>query len=360
MKTGIAHLPLHYGRAPHWLFQKMKLLAREISLAVLHEYGRQEFLNRISDPYWFQGLGCILGFDWHSSGLTTTVCGALKEGLKGLQTETGIFIAGGKGNTSRKTPLEIENYLQKFSVNTSAQDLVYASRMSAKVDSAAVQDGYQLYHHCFFFIKEGQWAVVQQGMNEESRWARRYHWLGEDVRDFVCEPHKAVCSHEKKQILNMVAAGSSDSRHCSVTLCREKPLKLITEIKNIQRLDMPKRHGIRAEDFKTKNLEKVLISTYEQKPPDYETLLGTKGVGPKTVRALALLSEFIYNVKPSQTDPVRYSFAHGGKDGIPFPVDRKQYDHSIDTLRTALKDAKIGYSDKLRAFKKLARFEKSG
>ena len=301
-----------------------------------------------------------MGFDWHSSGLTTTVCGALKEGLRGLQTETGIFIAGGKGGTSRKTPQEIEDYFQRFSIKEEAQNLIYASRMSAKVDNSAVQDGYQLYHHCFIFTKDGQWAVVQQGMNQLNRWARRYHWLSDEMSDFVCEPHKAICANEKKEILNMVASESEDSRICSAILSREKPKKLISEIKKIKRLNMPRRHSIFFEDLKPESLEKILTTTYERKPHDFESLLGIKGVGPKTIRTLALLSEFIYNAKPSRTDPVKYSFAHGGKDGIPFPVDKGEYNRSIVTLRRALKDAKIGYTEKIKAFKKLAAFEAQG
>ena len=184
MKTGIANLPLHYGKAPRWLFSKMTQLARQISIAIIEEYGPNEMLERLSDPFWFQSLGCVLGFDWHSSGVTTTVCGALKEGLKGIQKDLGIFIAGGKGATSRKTPFEIEDYTTRYRLDTNPDCLVYASRLSAKVDNNALQDGYQLCHHCFIFTKGGNWAVIQQGLNEETHWARWYHWLGKEVKDF--------------------------------------------------------------------------------------------------------------------------------------------------------------------------------
>ncbi|MGE4358122.1 MAG: DUF763 domain-containing protein [Candidatus Omnitrophota bacterium] len=192
MKTGIAYLPLHYGKAPAWLFNRMKILAREIILIMVKEFGSEEVLCRLSDPFWFQAFGCVLGFDWHSSGLTTTVCGALKEGLRDISRETGIFVCGGKGAISRKTPQEIREIAGKRLIQTSPDELIYASRMSAKVDSTALQDGYQIYHHSFIFTRQGRWCVIQQGMNVDTRWARRYHWLSKDLKDFVCEPHKAI------------------------------------------------------------------------------------------------------------------------------------------------------------------------
>jgi hypothetical protein len=225
MKTGVAHLPLHYGKAPSWLFQRMKCLAREITLFIIDAYGVEEMLLRLSDPFWFQAFGCALGFDWHSSGVTTTVCGALKEGTKGMQEELGFFIAGGKGRTSRKTPLEIEEICGQRGMD--GAPLIYASRMSAKVDSTAVQDGYQIYHHSFFFTQSGKWAVVQQGMNEETRYARRYHWFSQGVNDFVCEPHWAVCCDQRKEGLNLVAQESEKTRQTISELSREKPEFLI-------------------------------------------------------------------------------------------------------------------------------------
>jgi len=206
-RTGIANLPLHYGKVPPWLFGRMCQLAREITIVTVTEFGTGEMLRRLSDPFWFQAFGCVLGYDWHSSGVTTTVCGALKEGMRGLERELGLFVAGGKGRTSRKTPTEIENTGHLLKVNSSS--LVYASRMSAKVDNSALQDGYQLYHHSFFFTRDGSWAVIQQGMNEVNRYARRYHWLGEKVVDFVCEPEAAICSQARGEALNLVASESA-------------------------------------------------------------------------------------------------------------------------------------------------------
>jgi len=210
MRTGVADLPLHYGKAPPWLFKRMSRLARAVAVVTVEEFGTAELLRRLSDPFWFQAFGCVLGFDWHSSGLTTTACGALKEGLRGLERDLGLVVAGGKGATSRKTPQEIEAWGEHLAADPA--DLVFASRMSAKVDSAALQDGYQIYHHTFVFDNQGRWCVVQQGMNTETRYARRYHWLGEGVSDFVCEPHAAICCDNQSTVLNMVAQESDTAR----------------------------------------------------------------------------------------------------------------------------------------------------
>lgn len=354
MKVGAAHLPLHGGKAPPWLFQRMVALAREITQVIVLEYGSEEFLTRISHPYWFQSLGCVLGFDWHSSGLTTTTTGALKLGIKGLEKNLGLYIGGGKGGTSRKTPGEIEKVGESLGKDLS--NLVYASKMSAKVDSAALQDSFQLYHHNFFFTKSGKWAVVQQGMNTKTRWARRYHWLSEGLTSFVNEPHKAIASQAKVQPLNMVAASSHDTRLISTDLARTNPDKVIKEFNKIIELKMPHHEIINEADMKPENLKKVLLTTYERQPKDFETLLGTAGVGPKTIRSLALISELVYNAPASRDDPVKYSFAHGGKDGTPYPVDKPTYDKSIESLKTAVEKAKIGHSEKLAAFRRLQNF----
>jgi len=351
MKTGIANLPLHWGSAPPWLFQRMVKLAREIIIIIVEDSGPYEVLKKLSDPFWFQALGSVLGFDWHSSGLTTTVCGAIKEGVKGLEKELGIFVGGGKGKTSRNTPKEIEKYCDLISLN--AAPLVYASRMSAKVDSAAIQDGYQLYHHCFFFTKEGKWAVVQQGMNETTRYARRYHWLSEGFKDFTFEPHAAICCDMRGKGLNMVSRDSEKARIASVELAGQEPFFMEKEIRKIQCLDLPERHGIRKEDIGGKHLEKILVKTFEAKPGNYTELLGIEGVGPKTVRSLSLLSELIYGAKPSFEDPARFSFAHGGKDGHPYPVDRENYDKSIEILRGWINRSKAERTEKLKAFERL-------
>jgi len=353
-RTGIATSPLHYGRAPAWLFGRMTALAREIIQAIVTEFGQQIFLQKLSDPYWFQALGCVLGFDWHSSGLTTTVTGALKEGLRGMESELGLFIAGGKGAASRKTPRQIEEYADDHGID--AAPLVYASRMSAKVDNTAVQDGFQLYHHIFVFTQDGHWSVIQQGMNEKDRTARRYHWLGDDVKDFVVEPQTAICSDRRVETLNMVAVESEGARDMTTGLSREKPEKVIREITKIQELEMTRRHEVALTDIDSRKLYRTLLKTYEQQPRDFEQLLGMRGIGPKTIRALSLISEIIYGAAPSYRDPARFSFAHGGKDGTPYPVDRRTYDITIDVMKKAIQSAKVGNSDKLRAVKGLARF----
>jgi hypothetical protein len=350
-KTGIATLPLHYGKAPKWLFSRMTALSREIITALVTEFGSSELLRRLSDPYWFQALGCILGFDWHSSGLTTTVTGALKEGIKGMEKGLGIFIAGGKGSTSRKTPEHIVSYADKYSINPTP--LIYASRMSAKVDNTAVQDGYQLYHHVFIFTYKGDWAVIQQGMNTVNKTARRYHWLGEDVKDFVIEPHKAICCDMRQRTLNMVSLESEDARKVSVALSKEKPDRAIQEVKSICALSLPERHNVTLTDVNPKRLYRILTKTYERQPEDFENLLEIEGVGPKTIRALSLVSELIYGKPPSYRDPARFSFAHGGKDGTPFPVDRKTYDKTINVIKIAIQSAKIGNTEKIGAIKRL-------
>jgi hypothetical protein len=356
MKTGLAHLPLHGGKAPSWLFQRMTKLAREMTLVIIQEQGSEAFLKKLSDPYWFQAFGCVLGFDWHSSGVTTTVCGALKEGLKDISYDIGLYVCGGKGGTSRKTPLEIENIGQNRGVDMDPASLIYASRMSAKIDSTAVQDGYQLYHHCFIFNKKGNWAVVQQGMNNENHYARRYHWLNEIVTDFVCEPHAAVCAQENKEVFNMVALESHDCREITAQLASHHPEKILREFNQIKNLRMPARHYVCDSDIQERNLKKILEKTYEIKPEGFEELLNVQGVGPKTIRALALVSEVIYGKPVSFRDPARFSFAHGGKDGHPYPVDRRGYDQTIDILQKTVQSAKIGHSDKLKALKRLEVF----
>ncbi|OGW74907.1 MAG: hypothetical protein A2Z72_00025 [Omnitrophica bacterium RBG_13_46_9] len=355
-KKGTCLLPLHYGSAPRWLFERMVRLSREIISVIVMDFGPDEFLERLSDPYWFQALGCVLGFDWHSSGLTTTVCGAVKEALKETQREILIYAAGGKGAASRKTPDEIEFLISKNAPALDSKKYVYASRMAAKVDNTALQDGYQLYHHSFFFSKSGLWAVVQQGMNTQTRWARRYHWLSKDLKDFVNEPEKAICCDHKGNAFNMVAGESGDARDASAFLAKERPEKIIGEVEKLSRLKLPEEHRLFFSNLKKTSLQKVLLSTYTNQPQDFERLLGIRGVGPKTIRALALLAELIYGSRVSRKDPAKYSFAHGGKDGHPYPIDRSHYDKSIEVLGRALREAKIGRTEKKDAFKRLAQF----
>jgi hypothetical protein len=322
-------------------------LAREIVLFLASEFGREEVLRRLADPYWFQAFGCVLGFDWHSSGVTTTVCGALKEGLRGTERELGIYVAGGKGATSRKTPAEITTACERLGRDPTP--LVYASRISAKVDNSAVQDGYQLYHHSFVFTARGDWCIVQQGMSDETSMARRYHWLSDGVTSYVNEPHAAVCCDASAETLNLVAAESADVRAASAELARQQP--------EVTLLAMPRHHELAESDINPRYLQKILLRTYENAPADFEALLGTEGVGAKTLRALALTAELVYGTRASHRDPARYAFAHGGKDGTPFPVDRVTYDRTIDVMRNALNRAHIGRTEKIHAFRRLAALE---
>ncbi|MCS7173332.1 MAG: DUF763 domain-containing protein [Armatimonadetes bacterium] len=351
-RTGIATLPLHSGSAPRWLFARMVRLGRAVLAALVEDIGPHGVLRRLSDPFWFQAFGCLLGFDWHSSGLTTTVCGALKEAVRGAEGDLGLFVAGGKGQAARSTPEELRRYGDRFGVDVEA--LVRVSRLTAKVDGSAVQDGYELYHHTLLVARDGSWAVIQQGMRPVDRTARRYHWLGEEVRSFVCEPHAAVCCDIRTPTLNLVAAEAEPVREAVAALAREHPERLLPEFQRV--LVMPARHAIRLEDLHPNRLHAALLRTYEAQAPDFEHLLGIPGVGAKTLRALALLSELLTGVPLSWRDPARYSFAHGGKDGHPYPVDRTTYDRTVATLEDALRRARTGESDRLEALRRLHRF----
>jgi hypothetical protein len=329
----------------------MKKLSVEIIVFMVEEFGTEEILRKLSDPFWFQSFGCVLGFDWHSSGLTTTACGALKEGIKSLPKDIGIYIAGGKRKTALKTPEEIKVYCEASGMN--ADELIYASRMSAKVDNSAVQDGFQLYHHVIIFDKNQNWAVIQQGMNEKNGYARRYHWLSDRLTSFVEEPHTAVCSDWRGEVLNLVSSENNEARSAIIHLSAEKPEKVVKEFERLLELSLPKRHSIFLTDLKKESLQKVLLKTYETSPDDFEGLLSIKGVGPKTLRALALLSELIYGTPLSYRDPAKYSFAHGGKDGYPYPVSRETYDLTIEFFKKALNSARINRTEKVKAFRRL-------
>ncbi len=379
MKTGTVNLPLHYGRAPRWLFDRMVKLSHEIARMIIYEYGTNEFLHRIADPYWFQAFSCVLGFDWHSSGTTTTTCGALKMAID--PQETGIAVAGGKGRASRKTPDEIRAISESglFSLSEAETDeLIYSSRMSAKVDNTCVQDGYQLYHHCFIFTEKGDWAVVQQGMNDEDRYARRYHWLSSGLERFVCEPHLGICcDHVGSEVLDMTAEVSEETRKTSLDLVKDDPDHLMRYFRPDASqmtlfdfdvlpnpspttppppsLTMPAHHPVLDCDL-GKQGWKVLRNAYELQPESYEELLSLAGMGPQKVRALALVSDLIYGTEPSWQDPATYSFAHGGKDGYPYPVDRDTYDQTIEVLRDAIEGAEIGEKERYRAIRRLGEF----
>jgi hypothetical protein len=354
MRTGKADLPLHPGKAPPWLFQRMVRLSRGILGYMVEELGTREVLARLSDPFWFQSLGCVLGFDWHSSGVTTTTCGAIKEGLKGLERELGLFAAGGKGAASRRTPQEIEEWAGRASLPFDPAKLVHASRMSAKVDSNALQDGYQIYHHFFVFDREGGWAVVQQGMNESTGYARRYHWLSDGVDDFVQEPHAAVCCDRRGLALNLVAAEGSVNREASAQLARVRPEKLVRELCRLREMRLPRRHQLFLRDLDPASLQRVLLRAYERQPQGFAELLGLPGVGAKALRALSLIADLVHGAPVCWEDPARYSFAHGGKDGWPYPVDRRTYDRSIEAMERAVRRAGLGLSEREGALRRLA------
>src|SRR4051794_29168195 len=356
-RTGTATLPLHNGRAPAWLFQRMTKLAREITVYMAEELGTPEILRRLADPHWFQAFACVLGFDWHSSGVTTTATGALKQGLKGMEHDLGLYVAGGKGATSRRTPGEIEAACVR--VGRDPAPLVRASRTSAKVDNTAVQSGHQLYHHSFVFTAAGDWCVIQQGMSDENRTARRFHWLGESVASFIDEPHAAVCDDHRGVLVNFVAEESGAARDAVVQLAADEPAATIATLSRASELVMPRRHELQLADVNPRYLDRILLKTYERAPRDFEELLGIEGVGPKTLRALALVAELVYGTKASTQDPARYAFAHGGKDGTPFPVDRATYDRTISILRDAVNRSHIDRSEHVKAFARLAKLEEA-
>jgi hypothetical protein len=374
MRTGIATVPLDYGKCPYWLFERMRKLARGITLAIAEEFGIEEFLKRLSDPIWFQSLGCTIGFDWNSSGLTTTTLGALKEGLRGLENELGIFICGGKGKTSRKTPEQIQIWGEFLGLSEETiKKLVYASKISAKVDNSALQDGFQLYHHNLIFSKSGHWTVVQQGMNVNFQKARRYHWLSSNIRDFVEEPHSGIVSDIRVKPLNLTAKESRKNKEISTELVKEEPktflrdIELISEKTNslIKQKRLPgfcevelkniefSWHPVLKEKFDLKRLKKTIEKVHFLEPKNFEELLATEGVGPRTIRALSLVSEIIYGAKPSYQDPARYSFSVGGKDGTPYPIDRKTYDQTLEIIERGIRKANISNREKIDARKRL-------
>lgn len=352
--TGFAYLPLHSGHAPAWLIEKMKALAKSIVLIIIDEFGRDELLRRISNPYWFQAFGCVLGFDWHSSGITTVVTGVLKSVIN--PSETGVVVCGGKGLRSRKTLEEIIKAGEELGLSTSKiNDMMYASRMSAKIDNVAIQAGYQLYHHSFFMTENGKWAVVQQGMNLKNRLARRYHWLSEEMNCFIVEPHKAIVGYKEDKVLNMVARESENCRKISVDIVKENPKKIMKYIckTKLEQKSLLEYIGDRVLIMPWNINWKAIEIAYEIQPKNYEELISIYGIGPLTIRALALISDLIYGEPPSWKDPVKYSFAFGGKDGVPFPIKRNEMDEAIEFLKVAIENAKINEREKLNALKKL-------
>ena len=367
-RTGVASLPLHGGKAPAWLTVRMSKLAREIANIMIDEQCTDTFLTRLSDPYWFQAFGCVLGYDWHSSGVTTVVTGILKQALS--PEEHGIAVCGGKGKTSRKTPAEIIDVGGKFGFSDEQiQTLTYTSRMTAKIDNTAIQAGYQLYHHAFLLTENKKWAVIQQGMSSDDCTARRYHWLSDTTTDFVVEPHNAVVGIKRPHALNMTAKTSEGARKASVDIAKEPTRKIMRLIeatrplyqKSLQEWLPQTNLNPWQQSPEILNMPRninweTLSRAYEFQPKNYEELLSVKGVGPATVRGLALVAELVYGEKPSWDDPVKFSFAYGGKDGVPFPVNRRAMDESIQVLRETVQAAKIGEREKMRSLQSLRRF----
>jgi hypothetical protein len=347
-RSGSADLPLHYGYVPKWLAERMAKLGLAITESIITEYGKEEVLRRLSDPFWFQSLGAVMGMDWHSSGITTSVMGALKRAINPQAKQLGIYICGGKGKFSTETPAELLRLADSTGLN--GTELVRCSKLSAKVDNTAIQDGFQLYTHNFIVSDTGQWTVVQQGMDTGNKTARRYHWHSNTLRSFVEEPHTGICGINQGAILNLTAAEAGVTRNSIVQITADDPLYAI---RDFQRLIMPAHHEVHAADVNLKRLGSVLWLAHEQQPENFEELLLLKGVGPRTLQSLTLVSEVIHGTPSRFKDPARFSFAHGGKDGHPFPVPIKVYDETISVLQTAVHKAKLGTTDKAEAIKKL-------
>ena len=353
-RSGSADLPLHYGHVPPWLAQRMAKLGLAIVEAILVEYGRAEVIRRLSSPFWFQSLGAVMGMDWHSSGITTSVMGALKKSINPLSAELGIYICGGKGKFSRETPNELLRIADKTGLN--GNELVRASKLSAKVDNTAIQDGFQLYLHSFILSSDGDWAVVQQGMSNANATARRYHWHSEHLKSFVEEPHTGICGINQGKILNLTANEANITRQTMMEITAASPVKMIAEI---QKLVMPNHNDVKAKDVDLKRLGSILWLAQEKQPADFESLLLLEGMGPRTLQSMALVSEVIYGTPSRFSDPARYSFAHGGKDGHPFPVPVNVFDETISVLQKAVEKAKIGETDKQLAIKSLHQIAKN-
>ncbi len=350
-RSGTADLPLHGGRVPAWLATRMTTLGTAISEAVIHHYGASEFLSRLSDPLWFQAFGSVMGMDWHSSGITTSVMGALKRGLNPRAAELGVYICGGRGRHSRNTPVELRALADRLSLDGDA--LVRTSRLTARVDNNAIADGFQIYLHSFVLTTSGEWAVVQQGLNARARTARRYHWHSTAVRDFVSEPHTAIVGESVGVIRNLVDARALPAQRAMLAVAAENPDRTLREIRS---WDAPRHHDVRAEDVDLKRLGAVLALAHERDLRDFASLLLVEQLGPRTFQSLALVAEVIHGTPSRFDDPARFSFAHGGKDGHPFPVPLKTYDETIGVLRNGLERAKVGETDRLDGIKRLDRF----
>ena len=390
--SGHADLPLHTGTVPRWLADRMMVLGTLITESLVENFGPDEVLVRLSDPLWFQSFGAVMGMDWHSSGITTSVMYALKRGLNPRAKELGIYVCGGRGKYSRLTPDELLEIASREGLN--GDELVRNSKLVAKVDNNAVQDGFQLYQHNFVLTRNGNWTVVQQGMNGAEKKARRYHWCSTNLRSFVEEPHSGVVGDNRGKILNLTDTEAKGARNSILEMSREEPERMLREIVQIGKpanqmilmqdgksfggvaggltalpeqqelfpelqetnersIVMPTHHEVLAQDVDLKRLGGVLATAYESQPKDFESLMLTPGLGPRTLQSLALVSEVIYGTPSRFTDPARFSFAHGGKDGHPFPVPLKIYDESIRVLRDSIEKSKLGYKDKSDCIRRL-------
>jgi hypothetical protein len=350
-RSGVADLPLHGGRVPPWLATRMVTLGTAIAESVLHHYGRSALLSRLSDPFWFQALGSVMGMDWHSSGITTSVMSALKKGLNPRSHELGVYICGGRGRQSRRTPDELRQIAQRTSLDGDV--LTRTSRLTARIDNNAVADGFQIYLHCFVLTADGEWAIVQQGMNEARRLARRYHWHSPTVRDFTEDPHAAIVGANAGTIVNLVDRRARPAQQALLTIARDVPARTLAEVR---RLEMPRHHDVRARDVNEKRLGAVLALAHERDLRDFASFLLLEQLGPRTLQSLALIAEVVHGTPTRFDDPARFAFAHGGKDRHPFPVPLRIYDESISVLRRALESARLGRSDKLEGMSRLDAF----
>lgn len=350
-RSGFADLPLHGGRVPPWLAERMTLLGTTISAYVMANYGVNGLLSRLSDPFWFQAFGCVMGMDWHSSGITTSVMGALKRGLNPRSHELGVYVCGGRGKHSRKTPDELRAFANRQGLP--GEELARTSRLTARVDNNAIADGFQLYLHTFVVTNDGQWTVVQQGMNGHTGLARRYHWHSAAVRDFTANPHTAIVGGHQGVIMNLVDGNAAPARDALLSISHELPEKTLREARH---LTMPSHHEVRAANVDLKRLGAVLAVAYERNLRDFASLLLLENLGPRTLQSLALIAEVVHGAPSRFSDPARFSFAMGGKDGHPFPVPLKTYDESLSVLRRGLEAAKVANSEKVDAFRRLDRF----
>jgi len=350
-RSGIADLPLHGGRVPPWLAERMTKLGTAITETIVHHYGTSAFLTRLSDPFWFQAFGAVMGMDWHSSGITTSVMGALKRGLAPRANELGLYVCGGRGKSSRNTPNELRSLAERGGFD--GESLVRTSRLTARIDNNAIADGFQIYLHSFVLSSQGEWAVVQQGLNDANGMARRYHWHSASVRDFVNEPHTAIVGESQGTIMNLVDSRADRAQTALLEIANDHPEKTLSEARHLQ---LPSHHEVRAKNVDLKRLGAVLAVAHERGLHDFAELLLLEKLGPRTLQSLALVAEVVHGAPSRFNDPARFAFAHGGKDGHPHPVPLKTYDESLHFLRNTLNAAKVGHTEKLDGFRRLDGF----